>query len=138
MAGMLAQAQPQGRKATPQEQQAYKNIVTQVIKYLAQPESAQVLEEMASRKSPAEALAFVVLQALQGVGMAAKKAGIDVANHTGQAAIGEILNVMANMMKMGGLIDDVAGTVQQATQIIMAGGQQAQQQQPAQPAPQGV
>lgn len=128
----LLNLQNKGRKASNQEQQAYKTLVTQVISFLMNDDDAiDILEQTAKQKGPGPALAYVVSQAIGQVGQAAKNAGVDVANHTGQAALGEILTVIATIMQKSGLTEDVQATVEEAMQIIMSGGQQAQPMQGA-------
>ncbi len=130
MNGLLNQKQ--GRKATEQEQGAYKNIVMQVIRLLSAPESAAELEDATQKMGPAKALAMMVTTALQGVGQAAQSAGVKVASHTGMAAIREILMVLANVMQAGGLTEDGKATADEAFQLITQAmqGQQPQQAQP--------
>lgn len=124
MNGLLAQAQqPQSRQATPEEQQAYKTMVTQVMSFLMQDDVVDTIEQVAKTKGPAQALAYVVSEALKHVGGAAMNAGVDVADHTGQAALGEVLTVIANVMQKSGMVEDVDATVQEALDIITTGGQ---------------
>jgi hypothetical protein len=139
MMGMLNQQK--GRKATPEEQGAYTLVVKQVLGFLSKPEVAQQLEAMIQKVGPEKALATVIMQAIQMVGQAAKGAGKDVAMHTGMSALKEIVNVMANMLKMSGIVQDAQATAGKVLQMIqqgMKGGQQEQapptpMQEPAQP-----
>jgi hypothetical protein len=137
MNGLLQQPQPpaqQGRKASPEEQAAYKNLVTQVIGFISKPEITGKLEEMIKQHGPDRALAMVIMQALQMVGKAAQSAGVNVATHTGKAAIKEIVTVMAAMLQASGLTDNAQNTVQGVMQLLAESmfGAQGQQQQPQQ------
>jgi len=113
--------QGQGRKASPQEQQAYKTLVTQVVGFISKPEITAKLEEMIQQFGPDRALAMVIMQALQMVGEAAKQAGADVATHTGKAAIKEIVTVMTAMLQASGLVEDAQASAQGVMQLIAEG-----------------
>lgn len=139
MNGLLSQGKAKrGRKASQQEQDAYKTIVSQVIGFLAKPQVSAQLEQLVKQIGPEQALASTIVHALQMVGQAARGAGADVAMHTGKAAVREIVTVMVAMMKASGMVDDAQSTAQAVMQLIaqgMAGGGRSQGQQP-QPSPQ--
>jgi len=151
MNGLLAQPQQppqgqpkgqpegQGRKASPQEQQAYKTLVSQVLGFIASPEVTAKLEETIQKVGPDRALAMIIMQALQMVGQAAKGAGVDIATHTGKAAIKEIVSVLAAMLQASGLVESAQNTTQGVMQLIAEGmfGQQNQPGQGAQGQPAG-
>jgi len=126
--GLLNQQQPQGRKANPQEQQAYKTLVTQLLKVMSEPESREGMQQMTEQLGPEKALAMMIVDALQGIGAAAKEAGVDIPNHTGVSALGEVVTVLVSMMAASGLLKDVNQSVTTVMDLIMSGGQGAQEQ----------
>ena len=139
--GLLNQTeQPKAKGSNQQDQAQYSTLVKQVIGFLAQDGNVDELETMAQKIGPAKALAMMVSEALQGVGKAAKMAGVNVPMQTGAAALKEILVVMAQMMAKSGLGEDPKAIAQEAMQLIMSGGQQAPQgeQMPQEPAEMGA
>lgn len=111
------------RNATAEEQDHYKNLVTQVLGFISEPENTAELEVMVKKLGPAKGLAMMVSQALQGVGQAARVAGANVAKTTGQAALKEILTVLVSLMRAGGLVEDPVPVIQEAMQLIIGGNQ---------------
>lgn len=135
--GQQQAPQEGARPANEQEQAEYKTIVTQILQYCMTNDVVSTIEQMAKSAGPAKALAFVVSHAVEGVGKAAMEAGKDVSMQTGQAALGEVLTVMANVMKDAGMTDDADALAQEAMELLMTGGKNPAQEQ-AEPQPMGA
>lgn len=136
--GLINQQQkPAGRKANAEEQAQYKMIVTQVVKFMAQPKVREMLKQSVDQMGAEKALAMVLSQALNLVGQAAKNSGAKVAMHTGSSALKEIVTLFVTMLASAGKVEDIEQSVQMVMQMILKGGQQMppQQQPMAQPQP---
>lgn len=134
--GLLNPQQPQqaqGRKASSEEQAQYKTLVMQVVKFMSMPENVEALKQATQQMGPEKALAMMIAQSLQLVGQAAKQSGVNVAMHTGSAALKEIVTVFASMMAASGIVQDVQQTVDAVVQMVMSGGKDSPQEERSEP-----
>lgn len=117
----MAGQQQSSRKATPQEQQAYTLIVSQLVKYMATQEVTENLKELAERIGPEKALASVMSGGLQAIKVSAENAGVEIEMHTGVSALKEVVSIFVALMAGSGIVQDAELAKRQVLQLIMTG-----------------
>jgi len=111
---------PARKKADPANQQNYNKIVQQAVKFLLSENILPGIAKMAE-KSPGQAIAMAVSQAMDGVSQAAQGAGVGLQKSTQLAAAREVAMVLANVLASAGYIKDAKAATQEALQMLAQG-----------------
>ena len=94
-----------GRKATQAEEQQYVMAVKQALEFLFQPETSATLVQTAQQSDPANAIAAIAVQIIEGIGSAAANSGVELSDELLLAVGYQVAVAAAGLLASQGVVE---------------------------------